>query len=277
MADSQMHDDDGDAPALFFAGSDESDREEDTAMNVDLNDGGALTERKQGSEPLFLGGDSDDDDPAPMSEKAKGKRPMPDDVCEVSSDSDIEVSSVAGGDLPRASSVSSFSDRVSIASDSPPPRKSPQSRQPPPKKKQRLSSPAAHADPQAAPSTSLTPTYIGEFLIPNAWANVSGKGYAQVNDIVDIKRDENKPPPPKPKVTAKSKTSGKKQISIATMFKPQPAQSSSKKKPDTIVRLVNKKGFGTRLCQITCSSPPDFPSSIRSSSRRDIIVDSTSP
>lgn len=241
---------DSDAGSLFFADPDESDSE-NVAMLID----GAVAQVADVvvPEPLFLQGSDEENatQPVQQSEKAKGKRPIPHEIYELSGESDIEVSSPAD-DIPRASSVSSFSDHVSMRSDSPssslkPTRSRRQSPKPsqPPAKRQRMASPVPIEAPN--PSVLPEPCFIGEFLIPNAWSNVSGRGYIKPNDIVQILRNKPSDNPKSTKQTrsAETKTGKKKQISIATMFKPQTAKPFNRKKADTNVRLYNSKGFGT--------------------------------
>lgn len=67
-----------------------------------------------------------------------------------------------------------------------------------------------------------------------------------------IERDE--PDVPKAKANEKKvngnqdvrSKGGKKQLSIATMFKPQPAKPA-KRKQDLVVRITNQRGFGERI------------------------------
>ncbi|KJA28563.1 hypothetical protein HYPSUDRAFT_33995 [Hypholoma sublateritium FD-334 SS-4] len=114
-------------------------------------------------------------------------------------------------------------------------------------KRRRVSPVQATVDAPRVPASDFQPTYLGEIVVPNAWSNVSGRGYIKPNDLVVIKRDEDEPVPGPSKAmpanNAKEKKSDKKQITLATMLKPQPSKPSRKKKTDTIVRLVNTKGF----------------------------------
>ncbi|KAK0481797.1 P-loop containing nucleoside triphosphate hydrolase protein, partial [Armillaria novae-zelandiae] len=211
------------------------------SVSMDLDEETRDVTQRSRSEPLFLE-DSEDDEPlypAAPSSSSKGKRHITEELY----GSDIEVSSVA--DVPRASSASSFSDRVSV---SPPPitekEKEKRSPEKPPVKKRKLS------HPPGLPTVELdvnlfTATYIGEFVVPNAWSNVSGK-YIKRNDTVRIERDQRdgSQPSSSEKRGKPNKKDGKKQLSIATMFKPQrqPLQPS-KRKADSIVRLLNSRGF----------------------------------
>ncbi|KAK0465497.1 P-loop containing nucleoside triphosphate hydrolase protein [Desarmillaria tabescens] len=226
---------------LFLGNEDSGDDSNAYKVSMDLDDESHDVTQRSRSEPLFLE-DSEDDEPlyptAP-SASSKGKRPMIKEPC----DSDIEVSSVA--DVPRASSVSSFSDRVSV---SPPPvtGKSKEKRSPekPPIKKRKISHPSGLPAVELD-ITLFKATYIGEFVVPNAWSNVSGKGYVKRNDIVRIERDQkdrSQSTPGEKKEKPTMKGNGKKQLSIATMFRPQPVQPS-RKKGDSIVRLLNSRGL----------------------------------
>ncbi|SJL06101.1 uncharacterized protein ARMOST_09437 [Armillaria ostoyae] len=223
---------------LFLVNEDSGDVPNASKVSMDLDEETHDVTQRSRSEPLFLE-DSEDDEPlypAAPSSSSKGKRPMTEELY----DSDIEVSSVA--DVPRASSASSCSDRVSVSL---PPltEKGKEKRSPekPPVKKQKLS------HPPGLPIVELdvnlfTATYIGEFVVPNAWSNVSGK-YIKRNDIVRIERDQKDgSQPSEKKGKPATKGNGKKQLSIATMFKPQPGQLS-KRKADSIVRLLNSRGF----------------------------------
>lgn len=225
---------------LFLGNEDSRDDRNASEVFMDLDEETRDAMQRLRSEPLFLE-DSEDDEPlypAAPSSSSKGKRPITEELY----DSDIEVSSVA--EVPRASSASSFSDRVSV---SPPPitekRKEKSSPEKPPVKKRKLS------HPPGSPTVQLdvnlfTATYIGEFVVPNAWSNVSGK-YIKRNDVVRIERDQrdgSQPNSSEKKGKPNKKGDSKKQLSIATMFKPQPVQLS-KRKADSIVRLLNSRGF----------------------------------
>lgn len=151
--------------------------------------------------------------------------PFTDEHVRKRSSSVLSIESVEG---PKASSSSTVLDIQ--ASD----RKEPPSST----KKRRIS-----------PASGFRPTYIGEFVIPNAWSNVSGKGYVKLGDKIRIERDR-----PEDKATVASTSKGGKpkelkQMNLFSMMKPSqaPKQTSSKnKKEDTIVRLLNTQGAGAR-------------------------------
>lgn len=232
MTDDEISD--GPPGGLFFAGSDD-DKDD---IIIERPDSPAATVSGRGSSPpsLFLP-DSDDEqipEDIPISPFLnKRKLVLPDD------DYVIELPS-PGPSQRRAPSVQRL-DSVEIRSVSP----TPKSKKPdPPTKKRRIS-------PKVITPT-FPPTYLGEVLVPNAWSNVSGKGYIKCNDIVRIHRDDqgdnDNPGPSKTGVTkAKKKGDGKKQMSLTAMLKPQPAKINKKKKGDNIVRLLNTRGIGKLL------------------------------
>ncbi|KAF8640564.1 hypothetical protein AX17_000226 [Amanita inopinata Kibby_2008] len=102
---------------------------------------------------------------------------------------------------------------------------------------------------QKTESTELSAMYIGEFIIPDAWSNISGHGYIKKNDAVFLKRVNPAKSKHSPVTDANAKRGkdGRKQLSISTMFKGSSTRSTLKaKKPDSIVYLVNseKAEFG---------------------------------
>lgn len=115
----------------------------------------------------------------------------------------------------------------------------------PPKKKRRIS-PAAEAHPH---SLEFPPTYLGDVLVENAWSTVSGKGYVKPGESVIIQRDGPNDGSfgsgaQKGKSSDKTKkTGGKKQATITSMLRPQ-TRNLTRKKVNTVVRIVNKRGFG---------------------------------
>lgn len=225
-----------DAPSLFFAGSDD----EDTAMVIDTDEPKAESSTVA-EKRLFLPAESDDDD-VPMIPQKRGSSP------DVHND-DLEPMDTV--EMPRARSVSasSMSEYISISSDSDEeagPSSKKKGQKPPPTKKRRLSPSVA------TPDTIKQPIYIGEFVIPNAWSTMAGSGYVKINDVVRIEREEDnskKDTKGKQKDGNTKTNSGKKQMSLASMLKAQPAKASksSKKKVDTIVRLVTTRDIGERV------------------------------
>ena len=253
-------------PGPFFLSSDDEDdgtRDvemlpgEERVSDIDVDPPAAVTDSPRGTpslpqtprtsssrsspmiQKLFLDSDSDD----PQCEiTTSSKIPAPDkrqasEAC----DSDIEIIDKPAGFSPKEKGSSAKLNGKSKRDDS---LGSPG----PVSKKRRVSSVEA---PVVAPpilASDFQSTYLGEIVIPNAWSNVSGKGYIKPNDSVIIKRDEDEPVPgpskAKPANNAKEKKSDKRQITLATMLKPQPSKPTRKRKTDTIVRLVNTKGFG---------------------------------
>ncbi|KAG6830349.1 hypothetical protein H0H92_001142 [Tricholoma furcatifolium] len=213
---------DGPPEGLFFAGSDD----EVNDVPMEQADTPAATSSGASSPPGLFLPDSDDEnsftiDKSPHPEKRK--LTVPDD----GRDSDIEV-------------LATFP--VKSKSVSPMPQPSPQHKNAPPQKKRRLSNPNS-TDPSYFP-----PAYLGEILVPNAWSNVSGKGYIKPNEPIKVHRDEQEEPKVSSMKTTgaqgKKKGDGKKQMSLKAMLKPQPSKAKKKIKGDSIVRLLNQKGTG---------------------------------
>jgi len=217
---------------LFFAGSDDDDV--DAPMEPPQSPSATISTR--GSSPptdLFLPG-SDDEAAIPES-------PMP--LKRKILILDEEDSIVFPFDIG-ATSVHTLDD-VPIKPLSP----VPQTKDPTPKsntraKKRRLSPPRT-----TSASDDFPPTYLGEVLVPNAWSNVSGKGYVACNDPIRVYRDnENENGNSGSSKTAAvkgKKGAGQKQLSLSAMLKPQPSKpNNKKKKEDTIVRLLNSHGTG---------------------------------
>lgn len=168
-------------------------------------------------------------------------------------------------DIPQPSSPSHASSSASSDVSSPSPGRL--SRSPsieavePPRKKARMASEEVTivSDHGGVPSTStLTPqlsfvtTYLGSFVVGNAWSTVKGKGYCKPGDEIIIYRDN---PDNAPSTNGKSQAKGKgaktgansrggakKQLTLSTLIKQPP---KLKKKVDTSVRIMNKRGFGS--------------------------------
>lgn len=229
------------SPPGFFAGSDE----DEPPIASSAKSSSLPPSSSPHSRILFLE-DSDDDDsmytsPKPSNVSEKAKRPIV--IEEENPDIQIMKHSQVSGKIKsdqhsRPTSSSPTLDKKSLSLE-------------PVAKKRRLLPPEYESPPNHA--TELSPIYLGEVVISNAWSNVSGKGYVKQNETVVVKREEQDIPQAG---TSKSKpttvqSGKKKQISIATMLKPQPAKSTKKKKKDNIVRLVNNKGSGNH-----CSYSP---------------------
>ncbi|KAG6854152.1 hypothetical protein C0991_010063 [Blastosporella zonata] len=219
---------DGPPPGLFFAGSDDEDDNEDVIMEQ-AHTPAATTPGVSSPPSLFLPDSGDEAEYKPMENSPvaeKRKLVLPDD------DQDDGFRSPSPLPYRRASSVRSVEETTV--------KPEIKRKEGPPPKKRRLSTP-----PPSTPS-AFQPTYLGEILVPNAWSNVSGKGYIKNNQAVTIHRDEQDDPLPGPSKSngaqGKKKGDGKKQMSLTAMLKPQPSKAKKKVKGDNIVRLLNSKG-----------------------------------
>jgi DNA repair protein RAD5 len=114
-----------------------------------------------------------------------------------------------------------------------------------PVKKPRLSSPGRSR------TQTFTSAYIGTFIVGNAWSTAKGRGYVKPGDEIKVERDEvmrkvSKSAPAKGTKAKKTDTPFRKngvQLSLATMMKAPPPKAS-KKAVDSVVRLINMRGFG---------------------------------
>jgi DNA repair protein RAD5 len=221
----EMESSDGPPEGFFFAGSD--DGEEDVI--IDTPETPASSSRASSPRTALFIPSSDDEDLAEIEDivtPAKQKRKL----------SFPENESGIGVELPLRLNVKERAPIVQ-SMDKMPGASEPSRTSPPPKK--RRISPAQH---------EFAPTYLGEILVPNAWSNVSGKGYVKPNESIQIKRDEQaEPKPALSKLAtnqAKKKGDNKKQMSIAAMLNSKPTKATKKIKSDNIVRLFNSRGFG---------------------------------
>ncbi|PPQ79873.1 hypothetical protein CVT25_002929 [Psilocybe cyanescens] len=243
-------------PGLFFAGSDDEDEAEDSDMPLNP-ESPAIPHTPQTSssrssppnQPLFL--EDDDDDENSMSVCEETEVSIPQKRQTVEDDSDIEI--ITDPSLSRQkhdfSHVASSSG-TEVSGGTFPAQMS---------KKRRVSPTADIQTHQLI--DNFPPTYLGEVVVPNAWSNVSGKGYVKVNEFIKIQRDQKDDPKVGPSkgeasksMSGKKKADGKRQITLSNMLKPQApkANNARKRKGDTIVRLVNNKGFGLYFCSIEC-------------------------
>ncbi|KAI0334349.1 hypothetical protein GY45DRAFT_1318351 [Cubamyces sp. BRFM 1775] len=225
--------------SCFFAGSDDEEMGEQApsphspqASASQLAPLDATQSRLPTQKPLFFA-DSDDDEP---SNYAPATIPeLPDTAEESELDLDVEMPEFV--DVPRASSVSSTSSGLNDHRDSSPHSPPPLLKHEERPQKRRRTSPAAQ--PVASVAESM---YLGSFLVDRAWSTVKGTGYIKPGEEILIEREEpDKPPPPPAKKPVKDK-GGKKQLTIASMFKPAPPKPS-RKKQDSVVRLTNSRGF----------------------------------
>ncbi|KAL0575237.1 DNA helicase rad5 [Marasmius crinis-equi] len=233
----------GDAPpsGLFFADSED---DEDVKMNGPPTENDSTNGQAQGGQ-LFLP-DSDDEGMDLQRDilSKSNKRAKSEEL-----QSEGEMLGLEELPAPSSPGNSSVSERISISSDES--ERENVDAKPPPAKKRRISP----RPPPAVASTSTEgvkfPAYIGEFLVVNAWSTVSGKGYVKRNDLVRITRDDDEDPKASSSKTTKDKkggngkkkSEGKKQVALTSMFKSKPTNFNKKKKADTIVRLVNQRGF----------------------------------
>ncbi|KAH0591247.1 hypothetical protein H2248_001339 [Termitomyces sp. 'cryptogamus'] len=227
---------DGPPPGLFFAGSDDED--EDVPIERAHSPAALSSTAGESLLPGLFLPDSDDDEPpeainaSPPAQKRK--LPLPDDGKEeeIRLPSPIPPIAYRRGSSLRSLRENSVKLKSTIL-------QAHATEQGPPLKKRRLSTP-----PSATPPKFL-PAYMGEILVPNAWSNVSGKGYIKINDPVKIHRDGQEEPkagPSKSNSAQGKKSDGKKQMSLKAMLKPQSSKTKKKVKGDTIVRLLNGKG-----------------------------------
>ena len=231
---------DGPPEGLFFAGSD--DEEEDVVMDTP----GTPTASSRASSPptaLFIPS-SDDEDLAVEDVMTPMKQKRRLSVQEDESDSGIDLPLLNVKE--QATSVKSIRvsmDKMPTVSETYPvklPASSPQS----PKKRRIF-------PPNVRPPTSQ-PTYLGEILVPNAWSNVSGKGYVKPDESIQIRRDTQIEPKPGPsKIQGKKKGDKKNQMSLTAMLKSKPVKSFKKTKTDNIVRLFNSRGFGNIFVHVS--------------------------
>ena len=236
--------------SMFFAGSDDEQMDDTQAHSeVDTMEAAhdsvaaATQPRSPTQRPLFFA-DSDDEEPTNYSHKSA--LPLPETDAD-DGDIELDVEMPDFVDVPRASSLSSdaSSEPCDKTRQSSPEMvqgklpKDPVKTEGPPTKRRKVSPPAPSS---SAPSGSI---YLGYFLVDNAWSTVKGTGYIKPGEEILIERDEvDKPPPPPPKKPAKKGADGKKQLTIANMFKPAPAKPAAKKKQDSVVRITNTRGFG---------------------------------
>jgi DNA repair protein RAD5 len=232
---------DGPPEGLFFAGSDEE--EEDAMMDTAPETPAPSSSASSPPTALFIPGSDDEDlaDPAEIVTPLKQKRRL---ALQAEDDSDNGIELLTLNAKERAHSVQSV-DKMSIVSESSPTKGS--ASPPPPPKKRRIS-------PPSAPQPTCQPTYLGDILVPNAWSNVSGKGYVKPNESIKIKRDEqteSRPGPSKSATSQGKKGDNKKQMSLTAMLKSKPTKFSKKTKTDNIVRLFNSRGFGNIFLHIS--------------------------
>ena len=181
--------------------------------------------------PGMFFADSDDDDPPQPSEPEKIEEDVIEEV--IAMDVDIKPIESRAPSIPLEPSKLVGTSRAASSRPSPaPPTDGP------PNKKRKVAS-----------DTETDSNYLGSFLVGNAWSTVKGRGYITSGDEIKVVRDGRPSAPAKAETSSKSKAKdakskgGKKQLSIATMLKPQTAKPI-KKLENTVVRLTDKSGSG---------------------------------
>jgi DNA repair protein RAD5 len=253
---------------LFFADSGDedepmrSDHEQPESLDDPASDHHSELPEAPGrsdiDEPLFLAGsDSEEESPSPLAPKSAARNA----VSGIDDDSDIDILSAPPTPLrnnphPTRNVLKKRASSPDMHVDLEPG---------PPVKKRRLPSIEVDNGPHSASHVSqFQSAYIGTIIVTKAWSTVRGKGYIKPRDTILVERDEledldmkrNKAPAP----SKASASSGKKQLSITSMFNPPPKKLSlAKKRKDHIMRLSNSRGFGMFL-------PFDFESQYMSSS-----------
>jgi DNA repair protein RAD5 len=230
---------------LFFAGS--SDEEEDVEMQAahDNSSSPGQSHGSRASSPLSLFiPDSDDEIDNEQAIEESNEKPRPKrKIIDLEEEEFRLVSPEPVHSKPRSgidsAGETSFKEDSSVPSSLKQKIPTPV----PPSKKPRTNPPSSSVD-------SFPPTYLGEILVPNAWSNISGKGYIKNGDRITLHRDEENslnPVKGSKDVSTKGtkKGDGKKQVSITSMLKPRPIKNNEKKKKsDTIVSLLNSRGNG---------------------------------
>lgn len=251
-------------PGLFFAGSDDEDGEDDVDMNQfpdaqpPPHSSPSLphtprTGSSRSSPPsgkLFLPDDDDDDDddgymsvPAELPSSSVQKKRAAAVMLDSDTDDDIQIiENPSPAKYKRSQPANKGKARAVSTPPTPTPKQKAEPCSSPAAKKPRLTTVAAKIIP---PAITISPTYLGEVIIPNAWSNVSGKGYIKSGDTVSVRREQDMDAGPS-NVKAGANTKSKKQATLTGMLKAQPTKATNlkKKKADTIVRLCNKKGVG---------------------------------
>ena len=105
--------------------------------------------------------------------------------------------------------------------------------------KQRKLSPPSNSD--------FTAAFLGSIVVANAWSTVKGKGYIKNGDSLFVEWDRLKQEDePSRKSNQKSLRKKVNQLKITALMKPR-QENFKKKKPNDIVRLTNRGGFGEFL------------------------------
>ncbi|KAI0073947.1 hypothetical protein K474DRAFT_1648766 [Panus rudis PR-1116 ss-1] len=215
-----------DEKPLFFAESEDEGEVTDAAVQPRASSPPASSP----SSGLFFADESDADD---AKFGTLGDIPFADPPMDIDA-------SVVEPPKPRSPSVTSVSSgKVASNSRNHSSRASPTHEEGPPNKRRKVS-PKTITQEQK-PSDIF---YLGSFVVGDAWSTVRGKNYVKSGDIIKVQRDAPRNTPPKKVDLQKGVNykAGKKQLSIATMLKPQHPAKPVKKSENTVVRLANNSG-----------------------------------
>ncbi|KAI0931359.1 hypothetical protein AcW1_001224 [Taiwanofungus camphoratus] len=220
---------------MFFAGSDDEGEPGSALVDKEQPPVPVVESGRDHQKALFFADSSDEEE---NSRVVLSRIPLIGDTLE-----DDAMGLVEGVELPQPEEVPRASSISSVSSGHVQRLPSPASlvrSDEPPQKKRRLS--PAGTDSQV----QFSSTYLGSFLVGNAWSTVRGSGYVKPGDEIYIERDTSEGLAPNDSKRSKTKDTkgkgGKKQLNIATMLRVQPSKAI-KKKQDLVVRLTNKKGF----------------------------------
>ena len=230
----------GPPPGLFFVGSDDEDA---TTMSVDLVGPSGNHDQSSPSLPQTPSSDCQSR-PSPLQEKLFFDDSDDDGLVPIDSLKRLQSALETDSDVDIVQEG-----HASSTINSPLVKRNPDSS--PPQKKHRKS-----LMPQADTLIGHSPAYFGEFLVPNAWSTVSGNGYVKQEEEIYVRREQEdcESTPAKSKLKGSSKKPTKmKQVTLSSMLKKQP-QKATKKKIDTIVRLVNKNRTGAFPYELTMSA-----------------------
>ena len=224
--------------ALFFAGSD--DEGDSTPAGQGSQDADAVALSGPPREQRLFLADSDEEQEEERVFRFDGP-PGPSGPALPDGGDDFvsEAELLPFEEVPRASSVSSFSSGLSAKGSSPAPSESSL----PPAKKRRLL-----PDTASAPPSNTGDSYLGCLVIGNAWSTSKGKGYVSPGDEILVERDD---PDDAPRFSKSKNKEGadkgkKRQLTLKAMMNPQPSKFV-KRKADIVIRLTNKAGFGEWL------------------------------
>ncbi|VDB84343.1 unnamed protein product [Peniophora sp. CBMAI 1063] len=224
-------------PPPFFASSDDEENEAENPVEPvkrrSVSRASAVPLASRDNQPLFLpDSDNEDEDIKPPS--------SPGAVVDFEEDDEIMVVDAPPAPAPAPTRP--------IRAPTTAQKSSTRSSSPPPAKKRKLSPKSASPDVEVtsafAGEKPYSASYIGSFLVGNAWSTVKGKGYIKQGDPITLALDEPEPPRPAQSSGKGKKGAGGKQMTLGAAFraKPTPPKAAGKNK-QTVVRLRNQKGF----------------------------------